>query len=951
MRLGIILPALQLEWHAAIIASLSKRGYEPILFKPDDCDPALSRREGRESGPRWLRDLIIRGTPALKPAAIQQETTFLKGPPELKDVSIRPDLLLVLDGSRSPSAIARRADCEVWSFWGTSDPVQCAVDTVFESIVSGDSTVAIELVRTRPDGCSQILRTGRSQTYPAAPSRTLETLLGALAIWLPAPGAAGSHAEETPPRESNAAKPALNVSRLLWLLCWGWARRRFRDLGRRDIWNVGIIDHPIAKVAFGGHDLPVRWLPRPKADAFRADPFGILLDGEWWIAYERYDQSLRSGHIRLVRPTTGEEIAPPIGEGEYHHSFPYIFRYGNSQYCIPESSRTAETWIWRVSDSGEWERAAPLLHGLPLVDATVFEWQGRWWLFAALQNERPLQTLFAWHSGSPFGPWEAHLMNPIKTDPESSRPAGAPFVYEGELYRPAQDGRRTYGGGVAISQVTMLTPHNFREVDAGALLPQDQEYPHGLHTLNSLGDTHTLIDGKRTVLSASQLLANVTAHFTRASISRLRSEVGENDDPSGAFKSRQKPLSRLTSVSKRWIGPAFNFLGRISGVIVTLIIVRLVGADGETTPLFLAMALSTFASNTLGATLELQGIANLARRGDGVARSIAFGALLIGMAMSLLVAVVLFFLAMVNETFSHVQDYFLFFIPTIPLTCLFYAYLGIAVHKGNWLSPAWGSGLRTIVIGISLSAVLPGMDLHFVPAILLLGELLRVVFVLKALPLTGRIDRHDCIHFLRQVLIQTPSSLLGSANTAIDRYVTGLLGLGSVAILDLAEKAHGVVSLSYSQGILPFLYRDWSMETNLASLRSRVLRASGMTLFAGSLLAIAGSSAIWQFSGPVLGAAASPQAETVRLTSVMFFVGMPAYLAGQALVRLLILRGQVAWFNVTAAIQLALNVSLDLALGPRFGLPGIAAASSAVMWIGFFMFLGLSVLRSPKGRF
>ena len=38
----------------------------------------------------------------------------------------------------------------------------------------------------------------------------------------------------------------------------------------------------------------------------------------------------------------------------------------------------------------------------------------------------------------------------VKTDVRSARPAGTPFVYQGELYRPAQDCSRTYGGSIVI---------------------------------------------------------------------------------------------------------------------------------------------------------------------------------------------------------------------------------------------------------------------------------------------------------------------------------------------------------------------------------------------------------------------------------------------------------------------------------------------------------------------
>src|SRR5213596_456309 len=57
----------------------------------------------------------------------------------------------------------------------------------------------------------------------------------------------------------------------------------------------------------------------------------------------------------------------------------------------------------------------------------------------------------------PLGPWRPHPGNPVKVDVRSSRPAGGPFLFGGNLYRPAQDCSRTYGGGITINRVTHLS--------------------------------------------------------------------------------------------------------------------------------------------------------------------------------------------------------------------------------------------------------------------------------------------------------------------------------------------------------------------------------------------------------------------------------------------------------------------------------------------------------------
>ena len=113
-------------------------------------------------------------------------------------------------------------------------------------------------------------------------------------------------------------------------------------------------------------------------------------------------------------------------------------------------------------------------------------------------------------------PWEAHFLNPVKTDIRSSRPAGTPFSHEGELYRPAQDGSSSYGGSVTITRVDELTPERFREVAVATISPSPSDrYKDGIHTISAAG-SRTVVDGRRDVF----ILASATRQL-RARVDRI----------------------------------------------------------------------------------------------------------------------------------------------------------------------------------------------------------------------------------------------------------------------------------------------------------------------------------------------------------------------------------------------------------------------------------------------
>jgi peptidoglycan biosynthesis protein MviN/MurJ (putative lipid II flippase) len=75
-----------------------------------------------------------------------------------------------------------------------------------------------------------------------------------------------------------------------------------------------------------------------------------------------------------------------------------------------------------------------------------------------------------------------------------------------------------------------------------------------------------------------------------------------------------------------------------------------------------------------------------------------------------------------------------------------------------------------------------------------------------------------------------------------------------------------------------------------------------------------------------------------RQATFAYMLGLPAYLSGQVLVRLVILEGRGRLLNVTAIAQLLVNVAADLVLGSVWGITGVALATSLVTWVGWGLF-------------
>jgi hypothetical protein len=271
---------------------------------------------------------------------------------------------------------------------------------------------------------------------------------------------------------------------------------------RSDQWTVGVIDRPIHTLLSGGECPPARLAPTHRRGTFIADPFGVRRNGTTTVLAEELDDRDDKGRIVALSWPDGK---PPTRLGvvldrPHHLSYPSILELGGQIYCIPEAAESRRIEILRaVEFPTRWEPFAVIAEDFPGIDATVFWHQGRWWCLCAAKARYTELKLHGFSAPELAGPWTPHPCNPLKADIRSTRPAGTPFLFEGRLFRPAQDCSRTYGGSVVFNRVDELTETRFRETPVSTLRPSRRGgFSDGLHTVSAVGD-HTLVDAKRTI--------------------------------------------------------------------------------------------------------------------------------------------------------------------------------------------------------------------------------------------------------------------------------------------------------------------------------------------------------------------------------------------------------------------------------------------------------------------
>jgi hypothetical protein len=277
-------------------------------------------------------------------------------------------------------------------------------------------------------------------------------------------------------------------------------------------WHCALLPFSVVnESAFGRiKDIQPIWLPLcDHREDFKADSFGAYRNGYYYFFYEYYNAALHKGEIRYEKIAVHANAITALGQGlalrlEEHLSYPFLFEDQGQTYMLPECHQSGGIQLYKaVEFPSQWEHCKTLIPDFKGVDSSIFSYGGMWWIFCTSADADSNLRLFIWYAEDLFGPWKAHRLNPVKADIRSSRPGGIPFVLDGQLYRPAQDSSRTYGGGLVINKVIDLTTASFEEIPV-CTLSGYSPFGKGIHTFSGCRDV-IFVDGKDYILKPKYL--------------------------------------------------------------------------------------------------------------------------------------------------------------------------------------------------------------------------------------------------------------------------------------------------------------------------------------------------------------------------------------------------------------------------------------------------------------
>lgn len=256
----------------------------------------------------------------------------------------------------------------------------------------------------------------------------------------------------------------------------------------------------------------------PPSGRFYADPFVIKHDQDNYIFFEDYRFLKSKGVISFSKiDKDGKHTRPEVVlEKGYHLSYPFLFKWKDQIFMIPETSRNGTIELYQALNFPyDWMLEKVIMKDINACDVTVWVTEKKTWIFTNVVNPgRPQHTdLCLFYADDIFGEWKAHPRNPIVSDIASARPAGKLFIYNGETVRPGQDSALRYGRSLIFNKITQLTEHEYHEEKLAQINPD--WYPESMlcHTYN-FNEDWEVMDGaikKKEILRPFRKLVSLFA--------------------------------------------------------------------------------------------------------------------------------------------------------------------------------------------------------------------------------------------------------------------------------------------------------------------------------------------------------------------------------------------------------------------------------------------------------
>ena len=254
-------------------------------------------------------------------------------------------------------------------------------------------------------------------------------------------------------------------------------------------WNIGFVDDSLDSI-MGGNIKHVQYVKHNYKNRWWADPF--ILDyneKEIILLAEEYCDEDKKGKIsKLIidRETMVLKSAKIILELDSHLSFPAILKKENNKVLLyPENNRGKGLVLYEYDIETDICLFVKVLSKERLTDAIITNHFGIQQIFSTKEPNPNGKALDIYNYNEQKDLFE--FTNSIEFDEKIARNAGNFFVYNGQLFRFAQECNYTYGHALSLQKIDKNN-NNYFSTEICRLLPPKGFGNIGIHTFNIYKD-------------------------------------------------------------------------------------------------------------------------------------------------------------------------------------------------------------------------------------------------------------------------------------------------------------------------------------------------------------------------------------------------------------------------------------------------------------------------------
>jgi putative peptidoglycan lipid II flippase len=406
-----------------------------------------------------------------------------------------------------------------------------------------------------------------------------------------------------------------------------------------------------------------------------------------------------------------------------------------------------------------------------------------------------------------------------------------------------------------------------------------------------------------------------------------------------------------------------SLAGSAPGFFIPIGIAAVFGASAGTDAFFIALAVSSFIANTLGATTPQTAIPFLIqviRERRDVGRFLGeMTVVLLALATIPTLAAnvgVPWYLQWADPEEGLLKQLLWGFVPYVVFAVVAGIYSAALNAQHAYVRVAASPALRSLIV---LAALLmaPLVGVYALILGYVTGEMVRAGYLLRTWAKEHRVrylawPRRDSVfEFPRSALAQMVGSGMLAFVPLVDRVAAARLGPGSVSLLDYADRLWQVPLGFVMSGLMVTTLSHWSERLyrggSVRSLSASTVRLAS-ALFA-VLTPIAMIFGLWRrpLIGLVFRSSSLTTAEVDLLadTLAVLVAATPAYVAGLTYTRAFLVLKRSDWLLLMGVLQLIAKVGLNTLLGPAFGLVGIGLATALTYGVSSLVLVAIFHLR------